>query len=129
MAEIYYYLYMLHESPIAKPYYCKVGVTHDPLRRLDQLQSGNPRPLRAWDFMRRPTEPFGFRLPTKEHAYRLESLVHKRLEDMGMRVRRDLNYKTMHAPAREWFAELHPEKLWLLIANMYLEYSKENNLM
>src|SRR5689334_5045608 len=117
-----YYIYMLYESPIEKPYYCKIGFTHDPLRRLDQLQSGNPRHLRTWDFERRPTKPFGFPLPTKEHACRLESLIHSRLEEMGLRVRRDVNYETFKAPVREWFAELHPEKMWFLIGEMHWSY-------
>jgi hypothetical protein len=124
-----YYVYLLHEAPIERPYYCKVGYTDDPLKRLDELQAGNPRPLRSWDFERRPTRPFGFRLPDKEHARRFEKRVHERLDGMGMRLRRDFNYETDHAPVREWFAELHPEKLWGLMAAMYADYLKEFNLL
>jgi len=121
-----YYVYMLHESPIERPYYCKVGFSHDPLRRLDQLQAGNPRALRCWEYMRRPTKPFGFRLPDKGHAVRFERQIHDRLTGMGLRLRRDLNYETDDAPEREWFAELHPEKLYLLMLEMYAAYVKEN---
>lgn len=124
--EKHFYLYLLHESPIERPYYCKVGYTDDPLRRLDQLQAGNPRHLRSWDFERRPTKPFGFVLPTEEHARRLEKRVHNRLEDMGLRTRRDVNYESFSAPSREWFAELHPEKLWQLMAEMYFAYLEEH---
>jgi hypothetical protein len=127
MAQIYY-VYMLHESPVEHPYYCKVGYSNDPLGRLDQLQAGNPRALRCWDYMRRPTEPFGFRLPTEEHAYCLEQRIHARLEGMGLRIRRDLNYVTLKAPQREWFAELHPERLWLLMSEMYFNYVKEYSI-
>jgi hypothetical protein len=123
-----FYLYMLHESPIEKPYYCKVGYSDDPVRRLDQLQSGNPRHLRCWDVERRPTKPFGFRLPSEEHARRLETRVHDRLEGMGLRTRRDMNYETFKAPAREWFAEMHPEELWLLMAKMYWAYLQEHSI-
>lgn len=123
-----YYVYMIHESPIEKPYFCKVGYTNDPLGRLNELQAGNPRALRCWDYERRPTKPFGFELPTKEHARAFETRVHQRLERMGLRTRRDLNYETFQAPEREWFAEMHPEKLWALMAEMYFSYLREHSL-
>jgi hypothetical protein len=124
-----FYVYLVHEAPIESPYYCKVGYTSDPLKRLNELQAGNPRPLRSWDFERRPTKPFGFSLPDEEHARRFEEQVHAKLEGMGMRLRRDYNYETHQAPAREWFAELHPEKLWALMASMYARYLEEFNLL
>ena len=123
-----YYLYMLHEIPIEKPYYCKVGYSDDPLRRLKQLQDGNPRPLRCWDFEQRPTKSFGFPLPSKEHAQRLEATVHDRLEGMGLRIRQDMNYETDRAPTREWFAEMHPKQLWHLMAMMYWTYLQEQSI-
>lgn len=46
-----------------------------------------------------------------------------------MRLRRDYNYETDQAPAREWFAELHPEELWKLMATMYGKYLEEFNLL
>ena len=87
-----YYVYLLHEVPTEPHHYCKVGHTDSPLKRLNELQAGNPRPLRSWDFERRPTEPFGFVLPDREHARRFEERVHAKLEEMGLRLRRDLNY-------------------------------------
>lgn len=111
-----------------KPYYCKIGYSDDPLRRLDQLQAGNPRALRSWDYERRPTKPFGFALPTKEHASRFEQQVHDRLEAMGLRLTRDLNYVTNQAPKREWFAEMHPEELSLFMTKMYMAYIDEHSI-
>jgi hypothetical protein len=124
-----YYVYMVHEAPIEPPYYCKVGYTDAPLKRLNELQARNPRPLRSWDVSRRPTQPFGFELPDKSHARAFELRVHERLEGMGLRTRRDLNYETHQAPVREWLAELHPEKLWHLMAVMYFDYIKEFGLL
>lgn len=123
-----YYLYLLHESPIEKPYYCKVGYSDDPLRRLDQLQAGNPRALRSWDSLRRPTQPFGLRLPSEAHARALEGRIHRRLEEMGHRLRRDLNYETDKAPVREWFADMPPDVLWHLIVEMYVAYCEEHGI-
>lgn len=123
-----FYVYLLHEAPVERPYYCKVGYTDNPLKRLNELQAGNPRPLRSWDHQRRPISPFGFILPDQTHARRFEERVHKRLEEKGLRLRRDLNYETDHAPVREWFAELHPEELWTLMASMYADYLEEFDL-
>jgi hypothetical protein len=120
------YVYMLFESPIREPYYFKVGYSRDPLKRLDQLQAGNPRHLRCWEFDRRPTKPFGFEFETEDHARRFEQRVHARLEGMGLRMRRDLNYETLEACEREWLADLHPEKVWLLMAEMYCEFVDEH---
>jgi hypothetical protein len=119
---------MLFEAPIERPYYCKIGFTDNPLRRLDELQAGNPRPLRSIGQSRRPTRPFGLPLPDRVHASTLERRVHLRLSSMGTRLLRDLNYETNEANEREWFAEIHPEVLWDLISNMYLTYLHENAL-
>lgn len=123
-----YYLYMLYESPIEKPYYCKIGYSADPVCRLDQLQAGNPRRLRCCDFSRRPTKPFGFELPSEEHAKALEKRIHDRLEGMGLRIYRDMNYETFKAPAREWFEKMHPDQVWALMTKMYVDYCHENSL-
>ena len=123
-----YYVYLLHVVPTEPPYYCKVGYTDNPLKRLDELQAGNPRPLRSWDFERRPTEPFGLVLPDREHARRFEERVHVELEEMGLRLRRDFNYETCRAASREWFAGSHPQILWVLMAKMYSAYLKEFDL-
>ena len=123
-----YYVYLIHESPIEPPYYCKVGYTDNPVRRLAALQAGNPRALRSIDYQRRPTKPFGFGLPTKEHAVRFEREVHVKLESMGLRHRQDFNYETNTASAREWFSGLHPDKLWALMAEIYYHYLKAHSL-
>jgi hypothetical protein len=121
MAKVFY-VYLLHESPIVEPFYCKIGYSCDPLRRLDQLQAGNPRSLRSWDDERRPTEPFGLRISTREHARALEQLIIDQLEGMGMRLRRDYDYKNNCAAAREWFEGMHPKDLWIEMVKIYFYY-------
>lgn len=123
-----FYVYMLHESPVAKPYWCKVGYSNNPLKRLNELQAGNPRALRCWEHVRRPTRQFGFRFPSATYAAEFEGRVHERLEGMGLRTLRDLNYETNSAPKREWFGGLHPESLWQLMATMYFAYLDANSL-
>lgn len=124
-----FYVYMLHEAPEQEPFWCKVGYSDNPLKRLNELQAGNPRYLRCWEYTRRPTNQFGLPLPDRSHARRLERRIHERLEEMGLRTLRDYDYTTDSAPKREWFAGLHPSKMSLLIDEMYFQYCKEHRLL
>ncbi len=63
-----FYVYMLHEAPEQEPFWCKVSYSDNPLKRLNELQAGNPRYLRCWEYTRRPTNQFGLPLPDKAHA-------------------------------------------------------------
>lgn len=110
-----WYVYVIHESPIVEPFYCKVGYSKDPLTRLRNLQDGNPRPLRAIELSRHPTIPFGVRLNSKEHAEYVESNVLARLRGMGICLMSDYNYQTDTAFEREWFMGMHPDEIWKIV--------------
>jgi hypothetical protein len=122
-----YYLYLIHEAPIQAPFYCKIGYSARPLKRLDELQAGNPRKLRSFDYERRPTEEFGFELPSENHAKKVERLVFQELEKQGVRLMRDLNYKTMHSSKREW-VEMEPMEVWKIMALIYGQYLIDNGI-
>lgn len=124
-----YYLYLLHEVPIKEPYYCKIGITQNPLSRLDQLQAGNPRPLRPIDYSQKPNGDFGFPLPTREHAVELEARLLARFDYEGMRLRRDFDYERLTAPPREWIAGLHPDKVFEIIVKEWVLYRKEQGIV
>lgn len=111
-----WYVYVIHESPIQKPYYVKVGISADPLRRLAELQAGNPRRLRSADRERMPTTPFGIRVESEEIAREVEEAVHQQLQRMGARLISDLNYESETAFEREWFEGVHPDQVWILVA-------------
>ena len=110
-----YYLYILSEHPPKRPYFCKVGITADPLRRLAELQQGNPRPLRSPDYQRKPDGVFGFPVPSESHARRLEQLVFEHCRKAGITLRGDVDYSTLSAPEREWVSGLHPDELYQLL--------------
>jgi hypothetical protein len=123
-----YYLYMLHEFPVCAPYYCTVGIAAQPLRRLAQLQAGNPRPLRAWNHDRRPTEQFGLILPSKALAIELEQRVLESFGEMGVRLRQDYNYATDTAKARAWFEGVKPQEVWLHMLKLYTKFVREKGI-
>jgi predicted GIY-YIG superfamily endonuclease len=123
-----YYVYMLHESPIEPPYYCKVGFTDNPQRRLAQLQAGNPRALRTWSQERRPNGNFGFALPTKKHALNFEKRLFSKFHEMGVRLRRDYNYQRDVAEIREWIELVKPGDLWLLMLLEYKAFVNEERI-
>jgi hypothetical protein len=110
-----YYLYLIYETPIEPPFHCKIGFTRNPLRRLRELQQGNPRVLRSWDYMRRSTENFGFSFDSKASARNAEAAVHARLRKAGYGIRGDVDYESGYASEREWIAGVHPEKLWVIM--------------
>lgn len=121
MTSKFFYVYMLHESPVEPPYYCKVGFTDHPQRRLAQLQAGNPRALRTSDQPRRPQGNFGLKLPSRSHAIKFERRLFAKFHNMGVRLRRDYDYQRDVAEIREWIEMIKPDDLWLL---MVLEYEK-----
>jgi T5orf172 domain len=123
-----YYLYLLHETPIESPYFCKVGYTADPVKRLRELQSGNPRPLRSPDFERRPSGEFGFRLPSEIHARALEMRMFERFDYEGIRLMGDLDYEKLRASRREWVMGIHPDTLWAIMAREWSTYMTKNGL-
>lgn len=123
-----YYVYLIHESPIDKIPYCKIGLTSDPVRRLAQLQTGNPRALRSWDFEQRPTKPFGLRLPSKMLALELEQRLLKKLGEMGYRLMQDYNYQTNTSAPSEWIEGIHPNDLWLISVQDYVAFLKEKSI-
>lgn len=122
-----YFLYLIHEEPIEFPYYCKVGYTKNPIKRLRELQAGNPRYLRSYDYHNRPTREFGLLLPSESHARALEAKVFEILESEGVVLRQDLNYVKTSCSSREWVT-MSPDKLWLILAEAYHKYMVENNL-
>jgi len=119
-----WYVYVVYESPIVPPYYCKVGYTNNPQRRLLELQQGNPRVLRTPDYSRQPVGEFGLRLETERAAKELEARVHSCLASMASRLIGDVDYAKGNAPNREWFADVHPEKVWLLVVQEYDKMSR-----
>ena len=125
---ITYYLYLLHESPIREVPYCKIGVTSNPVRRLSQLQAGNPRAIRAWDYQRRPTRSFGLELPTKALACELEQRLLSKFEGMGVRLRQDYNYENDTANTREWIEGVHPEVASQIIDKEYVTFLQEKGI-
>ena len=110
-----WYVYILYESPAVAPFHCKVGYTTDPLRRLRQLQAGNPRSLRSPDYPRKPSDVFGARVESKQQAMDLEQRIHAKLEYLGFRLRGDFDYVSQTAPKREWFQGIHPDELWKIV--------------
>lgn len=123
-----HYVYLMHEAPIAKPYYCKVGFTDNPQRRLAQLQAGNPRYLRSWCQSRRPVGDFGFKFPSREHAYDFEQRILDLLNDWGVRLRRDYDYERDTAEIREWIEGIDPDKLGVEILKKYEPYVNEKRI-
>lgn len=123
-----HYVYLIHEAPIAKPYYCKVGFTDNPQRRLAQLQAGNPRYLRTWCQPRRPVGEFGFKFPSREHAYEFEQRILDLLDDMGVRLRRDYDYERDSAEIREWLEGINPEQLGIEMLKQYERYVNERRI-
>ncbi len=123
-----YYLYMLHEFPVRVPYYCTVGIAAQPLRRLAQLQAGNPRPLRTWNHDRRPAEQFGLILPSKALAIELEQRVLKSFGKMGARLRQDYSYETDTARACAWFEGVKPQEVWLHMLKIYSKFVREKGI-
>jgi hypothetical protein len=117
-----YFLYLIHEVPVERPYYCKVGFTHSPLKRLAQLQAGNPRPLRSIDYSRRPTGDFGFPVPSKPHACALEDRMFERFSKEGIILHGDFDYDTLKANRREWVSGLHPDVLWKVMLEEWHAY-------
>lgn len=75
------YLYIVYEGynynhndgggDLRKPHYLKIGVTGNPIERLKQLQTSNPRPLALWDI--RP-------IKSTENRERFETEIHKLFE-------------------------------------------------
>lgn len=120
-----WYVYVVHESPIAKPYYVKVGYTQDPLRRLAALQAGNPRHLRSADRERKPNSPFGFRCESEEQAKTVETAVHERLREYGCGLRSDYDYETGTSVEREWFSDIHPDEVWLIVTEEYCRVKRD----
>lgn len=116
----YWYVYVIHESPISEPYYFKIGFTNDPLKRLRQLQSGNPRALRVPDYERKPEDVFGCRVDSVDEARRLEAKVHQRLEEMKIRLISDFDYLHERSFKREWFTGLHPDRAWTTVVEEYI---------
>ncbi|MCC7220138.1 MAG: GIY-YIG nuclease family protein [Candidatus Contendobacter sp.] len=123
-----YYVYLIHESPINAIPHCKIGFTHDPVRRLAQLQAGNPRALRSWDFEQRPTKPFGLRLPSKALAFEFEQRLLAKVREMGVGLMKDYNYETNRAAPSEWIQGMHPNEVWLLSVQEYDEFLREKSI-
>lgn len=123
-----YFLYLIHEAPIKKPYYCKVGITNNPIKRLAELQAGNPRALRCWEQIRRPKGRFGFPFPNKEYAYDFEQKLLNEFDSMGIRLRQDYDYQRDRAAPREWIEGIHPQELWSMILRWQIKYLEEHNI-
>lgn len=117
-----YYVYLIHEAPIERPFNCKIGFTSNPQRRLSQLQAGNPRYLRSWDQSRRPVGEFGLKFHTRGLAFEFEQLIFKKLGEMGVRLRRDYDYERDVAEIREWVQEIHPDTLGILMIREYAQF-------
>jgi hypothetical protein len=124
MASRQFYVYLIHEVPIEFPYYCKVGFTHSPLKRLAQLQAGNARPLRSVNYERKPTGNFGIPFSSRDHACAFEARLFDRFRQEGMHVFRDFDYEkqTQTSRNREWVAGLHPDQLWTLMLSEWHDY-------
>tara|TARA_B100000614_G_C14467517_1_gene461092 strand:- start:465 stop:848 length:384 start_codon:yes stop_codon:yes gene_type:complete len=121
-----YYVYVIYESPAEEPYFCKVGYSRNPLRRLKELQAGNPRALRTPDHPRYPTAPFGFKFKSEDDAKLVESKVHERLRDMGLGLMSDYQYEKNYSYRREWFSGIHPEEIWdILLKESYKQFKKD----
>jgi len=43
---------------------------------------------------------------------------------MASRLIGDVDYAKGNAPNREWFADVHPEKVWLLVVQEYDKMSR-----
>jgi hypothetical protein len=123
-----HYLYLLYETPIEWPYYCKVGYTDDPRRRLAQLQAGNPRPLRSRDYAGRPSGVFGFPLPSRKHASALEARVFERCREYGLTLYGDVDYERLRASRREWVSGLHPDDLEKIMREEWIAYRDTHGL-
>jgi hypothetical protein len=128
MTSKFFYVYMLHESPIVHPYYCKIGFTDHPQRRLDQLQAGNPRALRTWSQEQRPQGNFGWKLPSRSQAIKFERRLFAKFHEMGVRLHRDYDYQRDVAEIREWIELIKPGDLWLLITLEYEEFVNEERI-
>ena len=123
-----FYVYMLHESPVEPPFYCKVGFTDHPQRRLAQLQSGNPRALRTWSQSRRPNGNFGLPMPSRRQAVDFEKRLFERFHEMGVRLRRDFDYEKNRAEIREWIEMIKPDDLWILMVVEYQKFVNERRI-
>ncbi len=124
-----YYLFMLHEFPVHAPYYCTIGITSQPVMRLAQLQAGNPRPLRAWNWNvdYRPTAPFGLLLPSKAHAIELEHSVLESFGEMGVLLPQDSTYAT-GSVGGGWLGGIMPEVAWLHMGTLYATYVRKRRI-
>lgn len=120
----HWYVYVIYESPAKDPYHVKVGYSHDPLRRLNQLQAGNPRILRAPNYSTKPVGPFGFRFDSKEIAAKVEADVHEKLRAMGVGLMSDYDYEKQDSHKREWFEGIHPESVWDIVVEVAVPYVK-----
>ena len=114
-----HYVYLIQEYPLEKTPYCKIGHTNTPLRRLEQLQAGNPRYLRPYCQLDvKPNTEFGIRFDTKEMAIQFEAEILERLKLEGVRISRDGGGKS-----REWL-ECHPDLVWKLMITLLSQYLK-----
>jgi len=111
----YWYVYAIHEFLLVEPFYVKVGFAVDPVRRLGELQDGNPRFLRAADCEQMPTKPFGLRCESEKEARQLENAVHQRLRTEGYCLRKDFNYGTERSSPREWYSNIRPHDVWMVV--------------
>ncbi|HHK8521711.1 GIY-YIG nuclease family protein [Vibrio parahaemolyticus] len=108
-----YYVYLLQEYPLESTPHCKVGFSKNPLKRLEQLQSGNPRYLRPYPHNhQKPKEDFGIWFEQKETAVQFETELLERLSNHGVRISRDSGGKL-----REW-VECCPELVWGIMIEM-----------
>jgi hypothetical protein len=92
------------------------------MRRLAELQQGNPRPLRSPDYPTRPLGVFGFPVPSKEHACALETQMFARFNEYGISLYGDVDYARLRASRREWVCGLHPHELWRIMLKTWGDY-------
>lgn len=78
-----WYVYVIYEAHEARKRFSKIGITNDPVKRLRELQVGNPRTLRVLDYSRRPYDVFGYPCPSETLARQVEEAVHAELAEKG----------------------------------------------
>ena len=115
-----HYVYLIHEYPLEKTPYCKVGHSKRPLKRLEELQAGNPRYLRPYcQLDAKPETDFGIRFEQETTARKFEEEVLEKLKEHGVRITRDGGGKL-----REWL-ECEPDFVWKIMISLLSKYLKE----
>ncbi|WP_299807820.1 GIY-YIG nuclease family protein [uncultured Shewanella sp.] len=117
-----FYVYLIQEYPLESTPFCKVGVTKDPLKRLESLQQGNPRYLRPYcQLENKPDCEFGICFESESDANKFESDLLAALEAEGVRLSRDGGGKL-----REWL-QYPPKYIWDIMVKQLCSYRKLQN--